>query len=365
MKRKALLLLERHPRALASVGALVAVGRSLVGVRRSWRSRAALRVARARAPRALARVTTNEPVAFPPSSVVLSSARRAAGAAIVKMGPHGGPPDVVVKTAATAEGEASLRRAAEMLVALRSEPAIGALSEVVPVLIGVVDIDGQVFSVETALPGVSGHSLLADRTRSRAMVASAARVVTELHRRTLRHVDVDEEILDAWVISPARVIVAACGNARGMDTIVRALVDACTGCSPSMSWIHGDYWPGNVLVSPGHGRITGIVDWKWSSPAGLPHHDLLHLLIYARMSATRSEIGDIIASLLNGGAWDEEELRILDAAAVTDVGLGGGAHTSLLLFWLRHISLVLTRSPHYARDWVWMTRNVESVKSVL
>ncbi|MCA1690964.1 MAG: aminoglycoside phosphotransferase family protein, partial [Actinobacteria bacterium] len=121
----------------------------------------------------------------------------------------------------------------------------------------------------------------------------------------------------------------------------------------------------NLLVSAVDGRITGVVDWERASPADLPHHDLFHLLVYARMSATRCEVGDVVASILGGGAWDDEEQAIIDVAMAADGGVGGQAVAPLLLFWLRHVSLTLTQEPHRAKDWVWMTRNVERVLIVV
>ncbi|HJQ47127.1 MAG TPA: phosphotransferase [Amycolatopsis sp.] len=41
--------------------------------------------------------------------------------------------------------------------------------------------------------------------------------------------------------------------------------------------VHGDFWPGNLLVE--HGAVSGVVDWEWAEPAGSPVRDLARFVL--------------------------------------------------------------------------------------
>lgn len=51
-----------------------------------------------------------------------------------------------------------------------------------------------------------------------------------------------------------------------------ALCSALSGASVPVVAVHGDYAPGNVLVS--NGRVSGVIDWELGRGAGLPFSDL-------------------------------------------------------------------------------------------
>jgi aminoglycoside phosphotransferase (APT) family kinase protein len=116
-----------------------------------------------------------------------------------------------------------------------------------------------------------------------------------------------------------------------------------------VAWVHGDYWPANVIFDPAL-AVTGIIDWEWAAPRELPAHDLLYLAIHMRMRSEGRELGPVVQSLLAGNA---SEL------------VGGVDRETLLLVWLRHVAYNLTQSPGDARNWVWTSRNVDSVLRLL
>ena len=51
-----------------------------------------------------------------------------------------------------------------------------------------------------------------------------------------------------------------------------ALCGALSGTSLPVVAVHGDYAPGNILVS--NGRVSGVIDWEFGRGAGLPFSDL-------------------------------------------------------------------------------------------
>jgi aminoglycoside phosphotransferase (APT) family kinase protein len=185
-----------------------------------------------------------------------------------------------------------------------------------------------------------------------------------LHRRSAARVQVDAAVLERWVSGPAAVLRGQGGRgSRGLDAVADELVDALHGRTLTAGWIHGDFWPGNLLVRP-DGTLGGIVDWDAAAPVGLPLHDLLHLLLFTRRLTRRLELGRIVAEQLRAPVWTAHERRVLEAdhaaGALPD-------RASLLLYWLHHAA-AHTRQQHGARSAryrVWWLRNVEPVLAAL
>jgi len=287
---------------------------------------------------------------------VISATWSGTGAAIAKLGSAAGEEALVVKLAPlrTAPG---LHRAAQAMRDLRADPRLGDFARLIPPPLGDGEIDGQAYAVERALPGVEARLLLPRPQARAAIVRAAAAAIAELHQRTGRTITVDAATRVAWVDRPAEVVARVSSQPRRVEALVAEVGAAWEGRRAMVSWIHGDYWPGNLLVTPDTGALTGIVDYEWAAPDALPQHDLLHLLVYTRMLTAGVELGMVVRTLLEETQWDLAEQRVLKLApvdAVTD-------RSMMLLFWLRHVSLSLVQTPHYARDRVWMVRNVEQV----
>jgi aminoglycoside phosphotransferase (APT) family kinase protein len=49
--------------------------------------------------------------------------------------------------------------------------------------------------------------------------------------------------------------------------------------APAVVFTHGDFWLGNLLGTEKGDLLTGVVDWKFADPEGLPLLDLLQLLL--------------------------------------------------------------------------------------
>lgn len=65
--------------------------------------------------------------------------------------------------------------------------------------------------------------------------------------------------------------------------------------------MHGDFAPGNVLVGS-DGRLSGVVDFEWFTPYGVPLFDFLHLVF-----TTGSMIHDSQRSAIEGTFFDEND----------------------------------------------------------
>jgi len=101
------------------------------------------------------------------------------------------------------------------------------------------------------------------------------------------------------------------------------------------TWVHGDFWPGNLLVEGGD--ITGVVDWERSERAGGPLRDRIRFLLgYAyyldrhtrpgrRVRGHRGLVaggaGGGVRYALAGTGWFPDAVRAFLARALAGCGL--------------------------------------------
>jgi aminoglycoside phosphotransferase (APT) family kinase protein len=265
--------------------------------------------------------------------------------AVLMVGAPGEPAAAVVKMPATPDGVASQRREAEALAALRAERSLGELADLIPARLAEGELGGIAYTVERAVPGVEGRVLLGDPAMRDRVVAAAAGVIERIHKATSASVVVDDELLERWVGSRVRLLAPATRNAAALERLEEILRRAWEGRSVDVAWVHGDYWPANVIFDPAL-EVAGIIDWEWAAARELPAHDLLYLALHMRMLAEGRELGPVVQSLLAGKAGE--------------LGVTADRET-LLLVWLRHVAYNLTQSPSDARNWIWTSRNVDTV----
>jgi Phosphotransferase enzyme family len=278
---------------------------------------------------------------------------------VMVVGPPHGPPAAIVKVPVTADGVASQAREAATLAALGQEPGLGSFRHLIPARLAAGEAAGRAYVVERALAGVDGRHL-GDPAGER-VVAKAAEIIGQLHRRTSSPVLVDGPLLDRWIGKRLSVVAPATRDRAPLDRVNAILVGWWKGRSLPVSWIHGDFWPANVIFDPATLAVTGVIDWEWAGPSEPPAHDLLYLLIHARMLARGREFGGVVSALLDGAPWTASERAILEAGGVLEPGQARVRREVLLLVWLRHISFNLIQAPSYAHNWVWTARNIDPV----
>src|SRR6476469_2305096 len=130
----------------------------------------------------------------------------------------------------------------------------------------------------------------------------AATIVRALHEATATSVRVDAPRLERWVAAPARIVRRATirlSRPTYYTAATRQLEDelhgALAGRMVDTGWIHGDFWPGNLLVHQ-CGEIVGVVDWERAMSDELPLHDLMHLLLFTRKQVHQWGEADVIAA---------------------------------------------------------------------
>jgi aminoglycoside phosphotransferase (APT) family kinase protein len=278
---------------------------------------------------------------------------------VMMVGPPGQSAAAAIKIPTTIAGRASQRREAQALAALLNEPSIREFAALVPGRLVDGEVHGVTYTVERAIQGVEGRVLLDEPSTKNKVVAAAADVAGQLHQATSDSVAVDAQLLQRWVSDRVRLMAAATRNTAGLHRLERLLRRAWEGREVTVSWVHGDFWPANVMFDPAPFReslqVSGIIDWEWAAGRELPAHDVLYLLMQMRMLANGLELGPVVASLLNGDPLSYAERELLEPSGVN------ADPETVLIVWLRHIAYNLIQNPGDAHNWVWSHRNIDTV----
>lgn len=149
-----------------------------------------------------------------------------------------------------------------------------------------------------------------------------------------------------------------------MEGLGRELRAWLAGREASIGWIHGDYWPGNILVAADGSRISGIVDWDLASDGQLALHDPIHLVLLTRRLVSGRELGDIVRGLLAGDPLESAERSALAAAGFRPSTWERDAREAVLLVWLRHVGF-FALIPGQGSNPRWVRRNVMAVLDAL
>jgi Phosphotransferase enzyme family len=280
---------------------------------------------------------------------------------VVLAGAPGGPPRAVVKLAESQQAAAGLARETEVLGLLAADPRLASWRSVLPEVLGAGEVDGKPFRVEAVLPG----SVASATCR----LGALADAIEQLHRRTGSEVEIGPVLLADWVDAPIAVLdhhTRRAGgrerwHAKALDRLRDELGEALAGRRLGVGWAHGDYVPGNLLVDPATGRVSGIVDWELAGGQRLQALDLVQLLLAARALRRRREYGEIVTEALAGALADEER-AVLDRGAAPR-----GLPPSVLvrLAWLGHTQSLLTKAEGYAGNWLWQRSNLEAPLAAL
>jgi aminoglycoside phosphotransferase (APT) family kinase protein len=125
-----------------------------------------------------------------------------------------------------------------------------------------------------------------------------------------------------------------------------------------VAWVHGDYWPGNVLVSEDGSTVTGIVDWSLAEPGLPPLHDTIDLILFARRIRQRRDVGFIARAMLEDPRLDPAEDYVIRTAGLGWPDDSSGLRLAIVLAWLRHIGSVAGVGGHVQNPW-WVHQNLD------
>lgn len=288
---------------------------------------------------------------------------------VMTLGPKGEAAVALLKVPQSEDAVISLQQQCAVLAWLKADLRLGAWRRLVPNVLAQASETQPFYVVEQMLPGIEARSLFDDPVVRKRILQSATSSMNKLYHKTARSVVVDGQMLTRWIDEPLLLIQGlpfrchACvaKNQALIEQLASELDQALVGRTVAVSWIHGDFAPRNILVTPDGATVTGLVDWDQAAPNELPQIDLVQLLLSTRMLVQKRELGDIIRELLKGDSWTAEEQALLDRLQSSLPGDTLDNRTLILLCWLRHISATLTKSTRYRRHWLWISKNVERV----
>jgi aminoglycoside phosphotransferase len=289
--------------------------------------------------------------------------------AVFVLAPEGEAPCAVVKAPVTDRAARGLAAESKVLAALHGDARVGDWRRLAPRALASGTILGQRYRVDSALPGRVRVDSLADAAARERLTEAAAETIDVLHRSTAAAVDVDQRLIERWIVEPMRLVITqttAGGlpgrQLRGLEAELSCALIGRTVCT---SRVHGDYWLGNVLFSGS--RTSGVVDWDAAGTIDLPLIDLLHLLLYTRRLLSGQELGEIVSEQLLDGRWTRHERSLLERFGGRGARVWPSDRHALLLYWLRHVAHHARQEarPRSPANRLWVRRNVRPVLAAL
>lgn len=258
-------------------------------------------------------------------------------------------PSYVAKVPTTEAAALSVEREAARLTELASRN-LGAASLTVPRVITHLEHLGRPVLVTTALPG---RSMLADyhawrhtarRTSVAADLAAAGAWLSGLHLQAASGACRMEMMLEGI----AGAISVRFGARHGVDAdlaSVEGLRARLAGLSVPTTVVHGDFWPGNLLVS--NGEVSGVIDWEMARLDGPATCDLARFAITYSLYLDRHTRpgrrvpghpglradgwGSGVDYVMNGTGWYPGLARAFVREGLERLGVPGGCWRDVLL----------------------------------
>ncbi|MEB8326832.1 phosphotransferase [Dietzia kunjamensis] len=257
--------------------------------------------------------------------------------------------EFVLKIATSEAADRNLARHVDTVSRLRHRCDPGFV-ELLPRVLDLVTAGERTVVCETLLPG---------RTSDAGSEQAAAAAITRLHMATARPMSVTPSLVGQWVDDPVSAVLGLDLGERHADEVDRMagfLRERLIGRSVIVSCTHGDFWPGNVLVSEADPPpvVTGIVDWENVMDPGLPDTDPVHWYLSTRPV----DLGSAVC-----GALDDPGslVRHFDSAGICLPNPHLGPESVVMLAWLWHVANTLTRSTRTGPGRLWVARNVHPV----
>ncbi len=297
------------------------------------------------------------------------------------LGPEQGPPAAVLKVARGPLGAAELRAQRTVLSELAIHRGLdGQWRELLPRILAFDKRTDATLSVESFRPGIALAEVLELRPdRVEELTAAALSAIAPLHRRTTTFVGVSNaSMLRRWLVDPLAGLTSMCrrldpGRIAKVDRLSTMLRRDLRGWRIPVSWTHGGYTPGSVLVDGVEGPVTGIVDWG-GARAGRPALlDEYLMVLAASCQVEDADLGAVVAERLRAGGLVERERNALRAArdrSGADTGdrdrVAGRVDepVAILLTWLHRVADLWCKRATHPNHHAWWAANVVPVLDV-
>jgi len=229
-------------------------------------------------------------------------------------------------------------------------------------------IGNQEYWTETMCPGVPATQVpLLPRADGWGMPwkRRAAREGVEfliaLHTETAEVTRVSEDLFEQFTKSRFEAITRAARRLEpGFDLtpLAASLFDALVNREIPLVQTHGDYWPGNVLVTR-QAKLAAVLDWDASQKRGWPLLDLFHFIAFQHKRRAFWHFGSTLSKRLEPRKLPTWELDLANAYCQR-LAIPSNLWTPFVaLYWIERVSQWLITDFHDGkRNDPWLRRNV-------
>jgi O-antigen/teichoic acid export membrane protein/aminoglycoside phosphotransferase (APT) family kinase protein len=287
---------------------------------------------------------------------------------VLKLGPGRQPAVAVLRLPRTSLASSTLERQQHLLTTLHADTRLGAWRTLLPRLLAAGEVRGQVYTVEHVLPGRDARSVYGHPARRYALETAAVATISDLHRCTATTSVLELDAFKAWTDDRLQDLRDMLGGVPlratyepALERLAAELREAVVGRRLARSTVHGDFFPGNILVGPDGETVTGIIDWDQGSEQGLPILDVVLLLLSSRMLVQHAQLGSVVRAVLDGAPWTRHEQTLLDNSWAALPGEAIGLRALVLLCWLEHVATTVRTTSRYPRQRLWVAYNIERV----
>lgn len=281
---------------------------------------------------------------------------------------------VVMKVARGLRGSEELRTQRRALAEIARHPGLDEeWRELLPRTLSFDERIDATVSVESHRAGIDLAEVLARRPdRVEELTAAALVAIAPLHKATARVIVVDNVcVLRQSVVEPVADLTHSCQRLEPslvpkLDRLETMLARALVGRRMPVSWTHGDYTPGNVLVAGMQGPVNGIVGWSGAQADRPALVDEYLIILTATCQVERADLGTIVSERLRAGGLSDSEQNALRAArGRSDPDIGAreciDERFAILLAWLHHAAALWRKRATLPDHRIWLATNVTPV----
>lgn len=301
---------------------------------------------------------------------VLNTFESPGSAVVIVVGQSGSSDQLVIHLSHNPETSRRMELRQSNIARLQKIAKLGEWRQVLPAFLGGGLLGNDPYWVARSIPGTPASELLLAGAPPARVLEQCAAMISVLHQETSRVMPVNDLHLQNWLGNPMQDIRGISSDRRQrlslatLDRIVAAAADNLRKLQVPIGWIHGDFWPENILVGS-DGKVSGIIDWDQADEQGLPYLDLVNLFLSTRRHFDRRELGAIIVDLLASGDWDPSERQIWQEARTRLGGDAPGLPEMMVIFWIQHMRDHLQKSTSSSSRRIWLSRNHSRVLPVL
>ncbi|WP_405804686.1 aminoglycoside phosphotransferase family protein [Streptomyces sp. NBC_00210] len=273
---------------------------------------------------------------------------------------------VVVKHPRNERAAAALAREWDVLRELAADDRLDPWRQLLPQAVGYLPGGPGRMLAQGRLAGVPAERLVRGRPQDLHRTVTAALSFLADLRRATGVVQPAAERSGEWAEPQLEILSTEIGwcragaGAAGLEALRRRLHEGLAKAVMTQAWTHGDFHPGNVLLSDERDRVTGVYDWGNARMDGPSEIDACMFILAVRAARSGRPLGRLVADAVRAGGLPAADRALLRAAGVDPDG-GGDPAVLPLLTWLWHVAGNVRKSPQFGRSRWWVTETVAPV----